>query len=108
MCSLEFPDLETQIWQPYAGQDIQVLGLSGSGLFGTESASTLEAFRDQTNVTFPLLMGDTTINTYANPDGAISPYPIDVIVDKQGIIRYLRHEFDAEAMQATIEQLLAQ
>ena len=85
-----------------------MFGLSGSGLFGNESATTVEGFRDQTNVTFPLLLGDTTVGQYANPDGAISPYPVDVIVDKQGTIRYLRHEFDAQAMRATIEQLLAE
>lgn len=87
---------------------MQVLGLSGGGLFGTESAATITAFRDQTNVSFPLLLGDTTVNAYANPDGAISPYPVDVIVDQQGTIRYLRHEFDAQAMRAMIDQLLAE
>ncbi len=92
----------------YEGDGVQVLGLSGGGLFGTESAATITAFRDQTNVSFPLLLGDNTSGQYANPDGSISPYPIDVIVDKQGTIRYLRHEFDAEAMRAMIEQLLAE
>jgi len=84
---------------------VQVLGLSGTGLFGSESSVTVEGFRDQTNVTFPLLLGDSTVGAYANPDGAISPYPVDVIIDKQGTIRYLRHEFDAQAMRAMIEQL---
>lgn len=92
----------------YEREGVQVLGLSGGGLFGTESAATISAFRDQTNVSFPLLLGDTTSGAYANPDGAISPYPIDVIIDKQGTIRYLRHEFDAEAMRDMIEQLLAE
>lgn len=84
-----------------------VLGLSGSGLFGSESAATVEAFREQTGVTFPLLLGDSTFGQYQNPDGSISPYPLDVIIDQQGTIRYLRHEFDAEGMRATIDALLA-
>lgn len=108
MCSLEFPDIETEIWQPFQDEGVVVLGLSGGGLFGTESAATIEAFRDQTNVTFPLLLGDNTVGAYAKPDGSISPYPVDVIVDRDGVIRYLRHEFDAEAMRAVIEQLLAE
>ena len=37
MCSLEFPDLETQIWQRFSDDDIVVLGMSGPGLFGSES-----------------------------------------------------------------------
>lgn len=88
------------------GDDVVVLGLSGSGLFGTESADTVSAFRDQTNVTFPLLLSDQTYSQYANVDGSISPYPLDVIIDKSGTIRYVRHKFDPQAMQALIEQLL--
>jgi hypothetical protein len=84
------------------------LGLSGRGLFDRESTSTIEGFREQTGVTFPLLVGDRTFSEYAAPDGAISPYPIDVIIDKKGVIRYLRREFDGEAMEATIQALLAQ
>ncbi len=85
-----------------------MLGLSGSGLFGEESQSTVSAFQEQTGVTFPLLLGDSTYSGYAQVDGAISPYPLDVIVDKQGIVRYIRHEFDGAAMEATIAQLLAE
>lgn len=85
-----------------------MLGLSGGGLFGTESDATVRAFRDQTGVTFPLLRGDTTYNMYGRSDGSISPYPVDVIVDRDGVVRYLRHEFDGQAMGAALEQLLAQ
>lgn len=82
--------------------------MSGSGLFGTESTATLTAFVEQTGVTFPILVDDTTYAAYADPDGAISPFPLDVIIDAQGRIRYLRHEFDGAAMQAEIERLLAE
>lgn len=85
-----------------------MLGLSGSGLQGGETPQTVENFREQTGVTFPLLLDDTTKSKYAFPDGVISPYPIDVIVDKQGTIRYLRHEYDPAAMTEVIEALLAE
>ncbi len=85
-----------------------MLGLSGSGLLGTESAQTVENFRDQTGVSFPLLLGDTSKSKYAHPDATISPYPIDVIVDRQGTIRYLRHEYDPAAMDAVLEGLLGE
>ncbi len=83
-----------------------MLGFSGRGLFGNESASTLAGFVDQTGVSFPILRGDDTYFEYADPDGAISPFPLDVIVDADGTIAYLRREFDAEAMVMTIDQLL--
>ena len=85
-----------------------MLGFSGRGLFGSESTSTLAGFVGQTGVSFPILRGDSTYFEYADPDGAISPFPLDVIVDRDGNIAYLRREFDADAMVMTIERLLAQ
>ncbi|MGH1340905.1 MAG: hypothetical protein ACRBN8_05105 [Nannocystales bacterium] len=84
-----------------------MLGLSGPGLFGNESASTLAGFVGQTGVSFPILRDDTTYFDYADPDNAISPFPLDVIVDRDGTIAYLRREFDADAMVMTIDRLLA-
>lgn len=85
-----------------------MLGLSGRGLFGQESTSTLASFVEQTGISFPVLRNDDTYFDYATPDGAISPFPLDVIVDRDGTIVYLRHEFDVDAMTTTIDQLLAQ
>lgn len=82
--------------------------MSGNGLFGNESEATVGAFAEQTGVTFPLLLGDTTRGEYASSDPGISPYPLDVIVDKTGTIRYLRREFDTADMVETIELLLAE
>jgi peroxiredoxin len=82
--------------------------MSGLGLLGNESPQTVANFRDQTGVTFPLLLNDTSKSKLAYPDGVISPYPIDVIIDKQGTIRYLRHDYDPAAMDETIQKLLAE
>ncbi|MBV1857298.1 MAG: peroxiredoxin family protein [Nannocystaceae bacterium] len=106
MCTLEFPELETRIRQQYPEDDVIVLGISGRGLFGNESTATLSAFVEQTSVQFPILRGDTSYFDYADPDGAISPFPLDVVVGRDGSIAYLRREFDADAMVATIERLL--
>ncbi len=107
MCVLEFPELETRIRQQYPEEEVVVLGLSGRGLFGNETTATLGAFVEQTGVSFPILRGDDTYFDYADPEGAISPFPLDVIVDRDGNIAYLRREFDADAMLLTIDRLLA-
>ncbi len=83
-----------------------MLGLSGGGLFGTESSVTVQAFKEQTGVTFPLLLNDSSYFEYAR-SSAISPFPLDVILDGEGTIRYLQREFDGDAMRDTIESLLA-
>lgn len=85
-----------------------MLGLSGSGLTGAENQTTVANFRDQTGVTFPLLLNDWSYDDYAFPNGWISPYPLDVIVDQQGIVRYIGRQYDGEVVKATIEQLLAE
>ena len=85
-----------------------MLGFSGRGLFGSESSSTLAGFVDQTGVSFPILRGDNTYFDYADPDGAISPFPLDVIVDADGNIAYLRREFDIDAMVMAIDRILPQ
>lgn len=108
MCGLEFPDLETEFWQRYRDQGLVVVGLSGPGLYLSESWGSVNQFREQTGVTFPLLLLDDTRGEYANDEGSISPYPVDVVVDREGIVRYLRREYDPAAMGAVIESLLAE
>ena len=104
MCALEFPELE-QLKQTYEAMGVTFLGLSGDGL-GSETPATVAAFKEQTGVTFPLLLDDTTYDQYANSDGSITPYPLDVIADRNGNIVYLRHELDIAAMDAAIQQAL--
>jgi hypothetical protein len=36
-----------------------------------------------------------------------NPFPIDVILDRDGTIAYVAREYDPAAMQAVIERLLA-
>ena len=85
-----------------------MLGMSGDGL-GEEDLASVTNFKAQTGVTFPILVGDTTKGAYADNDGSITPYPLDVITDKDGTIVYLRHEVDMVAMeQVIVEQLAAQ
>ena len=43
----------------------------------------------------------------ANYTGA-NPFPIDIIVDKKGIVRYVAREYDAPAMHAVVQKLLAE
>lgn len=88
--------------------DVIVLGLAGRGLFGSENATTVGNFIEQTGVTFPVLMSDDTYVEYGGDDDGISPYPLDVIIDRDGTITYLRREFDGDAMVAEVERLLAQ
>ena len=82
--------------------------MSGSGLFGGESVATVAAFRKQTGVTFPLLLGDDTRRSYGRGVESISPFPFDVVVDKKGFIRHLSTRFDSTTIERMIEALIAE
>ena len=103
VCSLEFPDLEPSIWQAYQNQSVQVIGANSSN---GDDASTVQLFVDQTGITFPV--GFDTNNSYQQfrTDTQISPYPLDVIIDADGIVQYVNMEYDPEAMINVIEGLL--
>lgn len=74
-----------------------------------ENVAGVQEFVAQTGVTFPV--GVEVTSTYEmfteNHDGA-NPYPVDVIVDRSGIIRYVAREYDPAAMRAVVEELLAE
>lgn len=103
MCSLEFPDLEHSFHQQYGPEGLLVLGLSARS---SADAEDLAAFLDATGATFPVVVDDR--DTYAQyaADDSVSPYPIDVVVDADGIIVYLSREYDPDAMADAVERVL--
>jgi hypothetical protein len=40
------------------------------------------------------------------PNESISPFPLDVVIDREGRIAYISREYDADALRQVIEQLL--
>lgn len=87
----------------YGPQGLVVLALSSGGM---ADAADLETFIASTGVTFPVLV-DTT-NTYSeyDNDGAISPYPIDLVLDADGTIVYLSRTYEPDALRAAVESVL--
>jgi hypothetical protein len=70
----------------------------------------VQTYCDTIKVNFPVGIEETA-STYtavtANFPGP-NPFPVDVIVGKDGIVRYVTHEYDPDAMVAVIEQALAE
>lgn len=77
------------------------------GINREESEYTVSVFIAQTGFTHPVLM-DQTASVYQmyQLDGAVSPFPLDYIVDRNGIIRYGLTDYDPAQMQITIDLLL--
>lgn len=80
-----------------------MLGLSAGG---SASDEDLDAFLEATGVTFPILKDeDRTYDEYTS-DPALSPYPIDIVVDADGVIVYLSQSYDADALRDAVERVL--
>ena len=69
---------------------------------------TILAFVDTTGVTFPVARD--AAGTYFQYDVTqeSAPFPLDVLVDKNGIVRAIDERYDPDALEATIAGLLAE
>ncbi len=71
----------------------------------------MSQFREQSGITFPIAR--TTNRSYSSFTqgsslGSISPFPLDVLIDKNGDIAYLSREYEPVELQRIIESALAQ
>ena len=75
----------------------------------TERMGEVDQYADHLRVTFPLGLEQT--RTYAaltQNFAGLNPFPVDVVVGKDGRIEYIAREYDPEALVQVIEKLLAQ
>ena len=65
-------------------------------------------FIDQTGVTFP--MGWDRGGSYRSFLGGpgLSPFPLDVVIDRDGTVVYVNREYDAAGLRAAVERLVAE
>ena len=83
------------------------LGLDGGGQGGGESEEDVVAFIEQTGCTFPFAWDDGTKDLFGWPD-AISPYPRQALVGRDGIVTYLNTNYDEASLRSAIEAALAE
>ena len=73
---------------------------------GNDNLSTLSVFVAQTGVTFPVGFElSASYNQLRGSVESISPYPLDVIVDAEGKIAFLKGEYNVSAMRAVLDSL---
>jgi peroxiredoxin len=108
VCANHLPDTEERFWQKYKDQGLQVVALNPKET--SDKIGQVQTYCDNIEVTFPVGLEETA-STYtavtANFPGP-NPFPVDVIVGKDGIVRYATHEYDPDAMTALIEEALAE
>ncbi len=107
VCGTQTPDLEVQFWNRFGEDpDFAMVALDPNA---SDTIGGVQEYVEHMGLSFPV--GLETSLTYkgiqANYDGA-NPYPTDLIVDKNGIIRYVAVEYDPETMTSVVEALLAE
>ena len=108
VCANHIPDIEERFWLPYKDQGLDVVALNSRE--STEQIGQVLAYIENLRVSMHVGIeepADTYAKIVANFVGP-NPFPVDVVVDKSGIVRYVTHEYDPEGMKTVIEQLLAE
>jgi peroxiredoxin len=108
VCANHLPDIEGRFWQGYKDRGLEIVALNPRE--ADDPIEEVQAYVERIRVTFPTGIeepADTYAAITANFVGP-NPFPVDVIVDKQGIVRYATHEYDPDGMAELIEQLLAE
>ena len=74
----------------------------------TDDVGGVQRYIENLGVTYPVGLEQTgTYRAFASNFRGSNPFPIDVIVDRDGTIAYIAREYDPDGMAAVIEKLLA-
>lgn len=100
--------MEHRFWQTYGSEGLVMIGVDPDDDDYTQLPE-VQSFCEDVGITYPVGVEDSmTYELFRENFDGTNPYPLDVIVDKQGIIRYVAREYDPVAMDAMIQKLLAE
>ena len=86
------------LWQTYKDRGILLLGVNID-----EPQSVVEDFAREFKLTYPVLLGNTSLKNAYNIAGShVSPYPRDYIIGSDGKIIYASAEFDPEEIETVL------
>lgn len=94
--------MEKEYWQKFRDQGVVVVGINT----GEESSPRAKAdgFKKKHGLTYPILLDETGKVTAAYQ---VQGFPTNVIIDRQGKLRYIEPGFNAAAVDRTLRQLIA-
>jgi hypothetical protein len=97
--------MENRLVRKY-GNQIEVIAIDANG----DALDGVQRFVSNLHVTFPVGLEDPATKTYAaltqNFKGA-NPFPVDVVIGKDGNITYVAREYDPDGIAVAVEAALA-
>ncbi len=101
------PDVEAQLWQKYKDVGLKVVALDPNAADILEPAGFAD-YVSYLGPTYPVGLEISTF-TYATLEGVYdggNPYPVDIVIDRDGVIQFLAREYDFASLEAAILPLL--
>jgi len=101
--------MEVEFWQKYQDDGIYVIAVDANALDVGDVAG-LTDYVDYLNPTYPVATEAAGQGTYADFSALYegsNPFPVDIVVDKAGIIQYIAREYDPYTMDLLVQDLLA-
>jgi len=92
----------TAVYNLYDPDDLVILGLNA----GQDPTGDLEVFVETFQIEFPLLVNTGLTYTAYRQQGAVSPFPLDYVIDPSGGVAYHSTEYEPERMVEVINGLL--
>jgi len=99
--------LEQHIWQTQSHDDVLVIGLNPGGLTGQDQKYMAD-YANNLGLTFPIARDlNGTYGMYVGTD-KIAPFPLDVVVGRDGRVRTVSRDFDVDALRAEVLAALSE
>jgi hypothetical protein len=101
------PDIEQRFHQTYKDQGLVVVALNAHD--SVEQIAQVQQFVDNLSVTYDIGIEESeTYQALVQNFAGLNPFPVDVLIDKNGKIRYVSREYDPYAIDEMIQTLLAE
>lgn len=91
------------MWQKYRKEGVTVLGVDVGESANDDWMHLARAFQSAHHLTYPELIDPSGQTQKAYH---VQAYPTNVILDRQGIVRYAGEGYDADAVKAELQRLL--
>lgn len=110
VCAEHVPELEAHFWQPFKDHGVVVVAANFHDASTEGGMEGVSDYVGRMGNTHPVGLEDVDTPTYTalttNYKGA-NPFPVDVVVDREGIITYISREYDPDGLEDAVLAALA-
>ena len=102
--------MDVNFWQKYQADGLKVIAIDSNALDVGDVAGLTEYVDWVGPPGFPVATeasGQGTYSLFSSTYEGSNPFPVDIIIDKAGTIRYIAREYDPMTMDELVQQLLA-